>query len=77
MSTPGVGQLPIIIFQVPDLHSMVRRGCDNSIAVEVELGSRDEVTVPSVEIGESGRHQGSTVSPRLPTLAGTGVQRAM
>lgn len=60
MSAPGVCQLPLIILQVPDLHTMVRRCRHNSIAIEVELGDRDKVAVASVEIGESGRHQVSS-----------------
>lgn len=56
MGSPGVRQLPLTIFQVPDLHTVIRRGGNNPVPVEVELGHRHKVPVASIEVGKTARH---------------------
>lgn len=52
MSAPCVGQLPLPIFMVPDLNSMIRRSCQNAIAIEIKLGDSNQVAMARVEVGE-------------------------
>lgn len=55
MSSPGIRQLPLTIFQVPDLHTVIRRRRHDPVSIEVELGHGHKVPVASIEVGKAAR----------------------
>lgn len=55
MSSPGVRQLPLTIFEIPDFHTVIGRRRHDPVSVEVELGHGDKVPVASIEVGKAAR----------------------
>lgn len=55
MSSPGIRQLPLTIFQVPDFHTVIGRRRHNPVPVEVELGHGHKVPVASIEVSKAAR----------------------
>jgi hypothetical protein len=56
VSTPCVRQLPFAILLIPHLQSVIGRGCDNAVPIEIKFGDGDQITMAGVKISKASPH---------------------
>ena len=49
MSDPGIRDAPAIILAIPNLDTMVRRGCHHPSAIEIVVYGQDEIAMAMTE----------------------------